>query len=91
LLLVFFVTLAWTGFALKYPEGWWARPASARAVDWGTTCGQCHPGAGTRFAIVSQAGRRPHLHFRGLLKLYTRYGLQGFSPTFRGLYREAPP
>jgi hypothetical protein len=46
--------------------------------------------ARTAFPVM-QAGRRPHLHFRGLLKLYTRYGLQGCSPTFRGLYREAPP
>src|SRR5215467_4573763 len=29
--------------------------------------------------------------FRGLLKLHTRYGLPGCSPTIRGLYREAPP
>ena len=40
---------------------------------------------------VSQAGRRPHLHFRGLLELHTRYGLQSCSPTIRGLYREASP
>jgi hypothetical protein len=40
---------------------------------------------------VLQAGRHPHRHFRGLLKLHTRYGLQGCSPTIRGLYREAPP
>src|SRR5581483_4832758 len=26
LLAVSFVTLAWTGFALKYPDQWWARP-----------------------------------------------------------------
>src|SRR5229473_977896 len=26
-------------------------------------------------------GRRPHCRFRGLLKLHTRYGLQGRSPT----------
>jgi hypothetical protein len=26
-------------------------------------------------------GRRPHYRFRGLLKLYARYGLQGCSPT----------
>ena len=38
----------------------------------------------------SLAGRRPHLHSRGLLKLHTRYGLQGCSPTFRGLYRVQP-
>src|ERR1019366_741812 len=37
------------------------------------------------------SGRHPHLHFRGLLKLHTRYGLRGCSPTIRGLYREAPP
>jgi hypothetical protein len=40
---------------------------------------------------ILQAGRHPHRHFRGLLKLHTRYGLQGCSPTIRGLYREAPP
>ena len=26
LLVISFVTLAWTGFALKYPDQWWARP-----------------------------------------------------------------
>ena len=40
---------------------------------------------------VLQAGRHPHRYFRGLLKLHTRYGLQGCSPTIRGLYREAQP
>src|SRR5713101_5833552 len=35
-------------------------------------------------------GRRPHCRFRGLLELYTRYGLQGCSPTKSGLCREAP-
>ena len=40
---------------------------------------------------VSLAGRRPHLYFRGLLKLHTRYGLQSCSLTIRKLYREAPP
>jgi hypothetical protein len=29
-------------------------------------------------------------HFRGLLELHSRYGLQSCSPTIRGLYREAP-
>ena len=33
-------------------------------------------------------GRRPHCRFRGLLKLYTRYGLPDCSPTIRGLCRE---
>ena len=39
---------------------------------------------------VFQAGRHPHRHFRGLLKLHSRYGLHSCSPTIRGLYREAP-
>ena len=29
------------------------------------------------------AGRRPRLCFRGLLKLHSRYGLQGCSPTLQ--------
>src|ERR1700720_2664788 len=33
-------------------------------------------------------GRRPHCRFRGLLKLYTRYGLPDCSPTMRGPCRE---
>src|SRR3954471_16948143 len=40
---------------------------------------------------VLPAGRHPHRHCRGLLKLHTRYGLHSCSPTRRGLYREAPP
>jgi hypothetical protein len=39
---------------------------------------------------VSQAGQRPRLHFRGLLKLHSRYGLQGCSATMRGLGHKAP-
>src|SRR5437763_9593246 len=46
--------------------------------------------ARTAFPVL-QAGRHPHRYFRGLLKLHTCYGLQGCSPTRRGLYREAPP
>jgi hypothetical protein len=46
--------------------------------------------ARTTFPVL-QAGRHPHRNFRGRLKLHTRYGLQGCSPTIRGLYREAPP
>src|SRR5258708_8675946 len=40
---------------------------------------------------VSQAGRRPHLPFRCLLKLPTRYGLPVCSPPLRVLSPEAPP
>ncbi len=39
-----------------------------------------------RMAFPEQtAGRHPHLFFRGLLKLHSRYGLQSCSPTLRGL------
>lgn len=38
----------------------------------------------------SQAGRHPQLHFRGLLKVHLRYGLQDRSPAYRGLYHGAP-
>jgi len=34
LLLTSFVVLVWTGFALKYPDGWWARPLLAWETRW---------------------------------------------------------
>jgi cytochrome b subunit of formate dehydrogenase len=34
LLLVSFSVLAWTGFALKYPDTWWARPLLAWETTW---------------------------------------------------------
>jgi hypothetical protein len=37
-----------------------------------------------------QAGRHPQLHFRGLLKVHSRYGLQDRSPAYRGLCHGAP-
>jgi hypothetical protein len=45
--------------------------------------------AGAAFP-VSQAGRRSRLHFRGLLELHSRYGLQGCSATRGGLRHKAP-
>jgi hypothetical protein len=39
---------------------------------------------------VSQAGRRPHLHFRGLLRLHSRYGPSDCSTAQSGLCHEAP-
>src|SRR5438552_11183380 len=38
---------------------------------------------------VTQAGRRPHLHFRGLLRLYSRYGPLDCSTAQGGLCHEA--
>ena len=34
LLMVSFVALAYTGFALKYPDAWWARPLGAEVRGW---------------------------------------------------------
>lgn len=34
LLAVSFIVLVWTGFALKYPEQWWARPLVAWESSW---------------------------------------------------------
>ncbi len=34
LLLVSFTVLTWTGFALKYPDTWWARPLLAWETTW---------------------------------------------------------
>ena len=43
----------------------------------------------TRAFPVSQAGRRPSLHFRGLLRLHSRYGLPDCSTAQGGLCHEA--
>ena len=48
----------------------------------------CFP-VGTAFP-VRLAGRRPRLHFRGLLRLHACYGLQGCSATRGGLCHKAP-
>src|SRR5260370_27450674 len=45
-----------------------------------------HP---TRAFPVSQAGRRPSLHLRGLLRLHSRYGLLDCSTAHGGLCHEA--
>lgn len=39
---------------------------------------------------VSQAGRRPRLHSRGLLELHSRYGLQGCSANRSGFGHKVP-
>ena len=38
---------------------------------------------------VMQAGRHPHLHFRGLLRLHSRYGPSNRSTAQGGLRHEA--
>jgi cytochrome b subunit of formate dehydrogenase len=44
LLLVSFMLLVWTGFALKYPDGWWAQPLLAWEGSFGLR-GWLHRGA----------------------------------------------
>jgi hypothetical protein len=43
---------------------------------------------GAAFPVI-QAGRHPRFHFRGLLRLHARYGLQGRSTTQGGLCHRA--
>lgn len=50
LLLTSFITLAWTGFALKYPDQWWARPLMFEA---GNLRGIVHRIAAGVFVAVS--------------------------------------
>src|SRR3954466_13618584 len=58
-----------------------------RRIETGA-CVDCFP-AHTAFP-VSQAGRHPHLHFRGLLRLHSRYGPLDCSAAQSGLCHEAP-
>ena len=57
-----------------------------RRIETGA-CVDCFP-AHTAFP-VSQAGRHPHLHFRGLLRLHARYGPLDCSTAQGGLRHEA--
>src|SRR3954454_1068914 len=58
-----------------------------RRIETGA-CVDCFP-AHAAFP-VSQAGRHPHLHFRGLLRLHARYGPLDCSTAQGGLRHEAP-
>ena len=67
-------------------------PPSQRAVpttpaDQMGACVDCFP-IHTAFPVI-QAGRRPQLHFRGLLRLHSRYGPLDCSTAQRGLCHEA--
>jgi hypothetical protein len=50
-------------------------------------CVGCFP-ARAAFPVI-QAGRHPHLHFRGLLRLHSRYGPPDCSTARSGLCRRA--
>ncbi len=52
LLLISFAVLVWTGFALKYPDGWWARPLLAWETRWPIR-GIVHRTAAVVFMVVA--------------------------------------
>lgn len=52
LLVLSFAVLAWTGFALKYPEGWWARPLLVWETTWPVR-GTIHRVAAVLFIVVA--------------------------------------
>ena len=52
LLLASFTILVWTGFALKYPDGWWARPLLAWETRWPIR-GIVHRVAAVVFMVVA--------------------------------------
>jgi cytochrome b subunit of formate dehydrogenase len=71
LLVLSFLTLAWTGFALKYPDQWWARPLLLRE---GSLRGVVHRMAAAVFmaialthAISLTANRRLRRHWKQLV------------------------
>ena len=57
-----------------------------RRIETGA-CVDCFP-AHAAFPVL-QAGRHPHLHFRGLLRLHSRYGPSDCSTAQGGLCHEA--
>ena len=68
------------------------RPPFQRAVpntpvDRTGACVGCFP-VRAAFPVI-RAGRHPHLHFRGLLRLHSRYGPPDFSTARSGLCRRA--
>ena len=63
------------------------RAVSSTPADQMGACVDCFP-IHTAFPVI-QAGRRPHHHFRGLLRLHSRYGPLDCSTAQGGLCHEA--
>lgn len=71
-----FIVLAWTGFALRYPDPWWARPLTGWGKYWGLR-GTIHRVASIVFLAVAAAhaisliaSRSLRQHWRALLPRY---------------------
>ena len=71
----------------RYPDHLSGVPCPLpRRIETGA-CVDCFP-AHAAFPVL-QAGRHPHLYFRGLLRLYSRYGPSDRSTAQGGLCHEA--
>ena len=80
-------TLLPNGFP-RLPESPFRRAMPTTPADRMGACVDCFP---IRAAFpVLQAGRHPHLYFRGLLRLHSRYGPSDRSTAKSGLCHEAP-
>ncbi len=97
LLATSFVVLAWTGFALKYPDAFWARPLVAWESSWPVR-GTVHRvaagvflGAAALHLISLAASRRLREHWKELRprRLDVSEALQSFAH-YLGLRREKP-
>jgi len=97
LLVVSFVVLAWTGFALKYPDQFWARPLVAWESSWPVRGAVHRVAAGVFLAtaalhVVSLlASARLRGHWTSLAPRYSdlREGLAAFAYNL-GFRREKP-
>jgi cytochrome b subunit of formate dehydrogenase len=77
LLLVSFVVLAWTGFQLKYPEQWWAKPLLSWEARWSVR-GIVHRSAAVVFIFTAVlhllsliVNRQLRQHWNNLWPRYT--------------------
>ncbi|MBC8167209.1 MAG: cytochrome b/b6 domain-containing protein [Bryobacteraceae bacterium] len=96
-LAISFCTLAWTGFALKYPDQWWAQPLLMMEGEWSFRS-LVHRAAALVFMVAGVAhaaslifNRKLREHWKTLLPKFrdVREGLSGFAYNV-GL-RSVPP
>jgi cytochrome b subunit of formate dehydrogenase len=97
LLLLSFSTLVWTGFALKYPDAWWALPLTHWERTWpvrGTVhriAGAIMLGVAGAHLISLLANRKLRDHWKQLIPRYTDLPQAVHSFAYNvGLTRKAP-
>lgn len=98
LLVLSFVTLAWSGFALRYPDQWWARPLFPSEAAWNVR-GTVHRTAAGVFLALSVmhvitliASRRLRVHWKSLFPVRRDVpeAILNFAYSL-GLLRRKPP